>query len=119
MDGWGLPQNVLTQPRVVNRAIPSSGSLPTSDPTAKANAHGIVPLSGCVAVEVSAACTLTIFTYSPMSKTWLNPGSASSSYQKTFSAAGWDYFVCPPGYLFYIKSGTSSITAYTDGDPVS
>lgn len=69
-------------------------------------------------VEVSATCTLTIYVWSEMSDTWVNPSSSSASYQKTFAAAGMDFFEAPVGALFYIKSSAGSITAYTSGDTV-
>lgn len=106
-----FPEPNYTQPGIVNRSL---GTLATGNPAAKGDAIGKVPEYACVAIEVSAACTITIFTWSPMTQTWLNPGSATASYQKTFTAAGWDYFILPPQTLFALKSDTGSIKAYTD-----
>lgn len=103
------PQPVFTQPEMPQVSV---GTLRTSDPTTKLHALGRVPASSCVAVEVNKACIITIFTYSNNQGAWLNPASSSASFQKTFTAAGWDYFVCPPGSLFSLKSDTASTTCY-------
>lgn len=101
-------------------ATRSLGILPLTlaPPTARYQAHGRVGLYGTVSVQVSGACVVTLWCYSPASNTWVNPGSASSSYQKTFTGAGMDYFSVRPGTLFYITSDTGSITGYTDGDAI-
>lgn len=109
------PQPVFTQPEMPSRAL---STLATADPTVVGDAIGRVPENSCVAVEVNKACVITIFTWMPTSGTWKNPGSAASSYQKTFTAAGWDYFVCPPGAKFALKSDTASTTAWTSAPAV-
>ena len=113
----GLPQPVFTQPGMPSRSI---GTLPTTDPSGNPllNAHGRVKEAACVSVEVSGACTLTLFVFSPGSNSWINPSSSTASYQKTFTGAGMDYFVAPPGAFFYLKSSAGSITCYTDGATV-
>lgn len=104
------------------RTLNGGSALPTSAPTsgtlenkpAIAEAHGRVGGRGSVTIEVSGACVLTVYCYSPASKNWRLPSSASSGYQKTFGAAGWDYFQMEPGTLFFIKSDTGSISGWTD-----
>lgn len=111
-----LPQNVLTQPEIPFRALPGAGTMPTSTPTtAPVNSsyyHGVVPESGCVSVQVGASCIVEIYVWMPATKTWVHPGSASASYQKTFTEACFDYFVAPPGLRFYLKSDTADIATY-------
>lgn len=99
----------------------SIGVLPTTGPTgqtlqaAKLEADGKVGPLGIVSVEVDGACTLTLWIWCPGSQKWRNPGSASSSYQKTFSAAGYDFFVAHPGSLFSLSVASGTINAWTDG----
>jgi hypothetical protein len=70
-------------------------------------------------IQVNGACAVTLYLWSPASGGWVLPSSASASYQKTFAAAGMDYFTAPPGALFFIKSDTGSITGYTDAPAAS
>lgn len=97
-----------------------SAAMPTTDPVgvsveaALREAHGKVSDGGTVTVEVSGACTVSIFTFSPASNSWKNPGANATSYQKTFTGAGKDYFVVRPGTLVYLKSSAGTITFYTD-----
>lgn len=110
-----FPEAVFT---AVGTASRSLGTLPTAAPTRKVDAHGRASLYGHVVVEVSGACIVTIHLWSPASNSWVKPGSASSSYQKTFTGAGMDFFAVRPGTLFFIQSDTGSITGYTDGEPI-
>lgn len=96
------------------------GTLPLTlaPPTARYQAQGRVGDYGTVTVEVSGACVVTLWCFSPASNSWINPGSATSSYQKTFTGAGMDFFAVRPDTLFYITSDTGSITGYTDGEAI-
>lgn len=100
--------------------VRSHGNMPTGNPAgvsieaALAEAHGKVSDGGTVTVEVAGGCTVSLFTFSPASNTWKNPGASATSYQKVFGAAGKDYFVVRPGTLVYLKSDTGSIAFYTD-----
>lgn len=117
-----MVQHVITAAGEATTAL--SPALGTSDPTATTlakaltEAHGRVGDNGTVTVEVSGACTVTIYTYGPGSNTWKPPGASSSAYQKVFSAAGKDYFVASPGALFFLKSDTGSLYCWTDRAPV-
>lgn len=101
-------------------ATRSLGVLPlTASPPANIarSAQGRVGDYGTVTIQVSGACVVTLWCWSPATSSWINPGSATSSYQKTFTGAGMDFFTVRPGTLFYISSDVGSITGYTDGLP--
>lgn len=101
----------------------SLGTLPTGDPASTTDRHGPTASlgrakdGGRVLIEVNGACVLTLRLWSPLTSTWRYPASASSGYQKTFTAAGMDYFDIPPGAHFHLKSDTGSITGYADALP--
>lgn len=108
----GLPQPVYTQAQMPTRSL---GILSQSTPTVISQALGKVPDYAAVMVQVDGACAVTLYLWSPAGNGgWVLPSSASASYQKTFAAAGMDYFTAPPGALFALKSDTGSITGYTD-----
>lgn len=93
----------------------SLGELPAADPSATSAPHGKAGPDGVVTIEVSAACVVTIFVKSERgSGNWVLPGSSSASYQKTFAAAGLDYFVLKPGTKFFVRIDSGTITGYTD-----
>lgn len=112
--GLGLPQDTRALLRLPNRSL---GTLPSASPTVKGDAHGIVSDGNTVMVEVSGACTINIFLWSPISGAWRLPGSASSQYQKIFAAAGMDYFTAPSGARFYIQASSGTVTGYVDAQP--
>lgn len=111
--------NVTIQGQEMPRT--AHGNLPTSDPAsttyqaAVGEAHGRVPENEQVCVEVGDAGTVTIFIYSPASNNWRKPGSATSSHQKTFAAAGFDYFSAPRNALFYVRVNTGTVPFWTNG----
>jgi hypothetical protein len=109
----GLPQPTVQQICMPNPSR-AALSLTTTAPTVIGNAHGKVLVYGSVMVEVDTGCTVTIYLWSHASNSWVLPSSASASYQKTFAGAGMDYFLAPPGALFYLKLSASTATAYTD-----
>lgn len=113
----GLVETIIA-PHLPNRQV-GSGSLPTSAPTGndvnlKVMRHGVVPISGRCSIEVSGTCIITLWVFSPASKTWIKFGASSSDYQKSFSGAGADYFGMDPGASIFFQSDTGSITGYTD-----
>lgn len=100
----------------------SAGTLPTTAPTfptvLPTAAHGRMPDTGCLMVEVNKACIISIYIFMPTSSKWKYPGSNSAQYQKTFSEVdgGFDFFEAPPGAKYYLVSDTASTTAYVS-DP--
>jgi hypothetical protein len=108
---WDRPQPTYTRLDLPTYSI---GELPQTDPTVIGDAHGKSRDGGRVSVDISGACTLTLFVWSPAAAAWRYPSSAAASYQKTFAAAGMDYFDVPEGALFYIKASAGSITCYAD-----
>jgi hypothetical protein len=76
--------------------------------------QGYVPWDGIVTIEVDGACTVTLWLFSKATLTWINPGAAATAYQKTFSAAGMDYFTAKPGELFQITQGATTVHGYTN-----
>lgn len=115
--------------RTAGYQMPKSGSdvtLNTTTPTspalglpgAKTEAHGRVPDSGAVTVEVDGACTVSIYVYSLASNKWRLPGADSASYQKVFAGAGYDFFQAPPGALFRLVVASGTVAAWHSGDAV-
>ena len=109
------PQPTFTQPELPSRQITAT-TLPTTAPTNKFTdvPHGRVNANAVVGIEVSGACTLSIYILSPMSCNWVPAGSSPLEYQKTFTGAAIDCFGAPPNAPFFIRSDTGGITAYTD-----
>lgn len=114
--GLSLPQTIMQAPEnLPYRALsaPVDTTAPTTATKGRRDGHGVVPDSGIVCVEVDAACVLSIYTYMhTSSKSWLPPGSNSDSYQKTFAAAGYDYFVATPGSVFYLVVASGTVNAW-------
>ena len=77
---------------------------------------GVVPPNGIITIEVDRACIVQINLFTKFTLMWLPPGSGSSSYQKTFTQRGFDFFIAKPGELFYMTTDTASVAAATDGD---
>jgi hypothetical protein len=124
----GLPQPTFTQLGLPSRALLSTaypdslpvagGTLPVATtPTVKADAHGKAKDGGRVMVEVDGAGTVTLRVWSPSSGAWRYPSSSSGSYQKTFAAAGMDYFDVPPGSLFHLTVDAGTVKCWIDADP--
>lgn len=107
----GLAQDTKAALNMPNRSL---GTLPSAAPTLVTEAQGRVNVGNTVMVEVSGACTINIYLWSEISKTWRLPGSSSSQYQKVFAAAGIDYFTAPAGAKFYIQASAGTVTGYTD-----
>lgn len=107
----GLAQDTKAVLRMPDRSL---GTLPSGAPTLVTDAQGRVNVGNTVMLEVSGACTVNIFLWSPISGAWRYPGSASSQYQKVFAAAGIDYFTAPAGAKFYIQASAGTVTGYTD-----
>lgn len=127
------PQPVYTAAEVPNKQLAAStsmvgasnnvaGTLPTGAPTLvntntvqlEKEAHGRVPDCGLVTVEVSGACTVTLWIFSPASGNWRNPGVSGSVYTKVFTGAAMDYFVAAPGSYVYLQSSAGSINCWTN-----
>lgn len=112
---WSRPNPTYTR---MDLPMYSIGTLPTASPTLLGHAHGRARDGGRVLIQVSGACTVTVYVWAPAgSGAWLTPSSASSSYQKTFAAAAMDFFDIPEGSLFYLKVDAGTITCYADCDP--
>lgn len=114
--GLGLPQATKTHLCLPNRSL---GTLPSGAPSVVGDAQGKVGDGNTVMVEVSDACTINVFIWSPASGAWRYPGSAASQYQKVFAAAGMDYFTAPAGARFYIQASAGTVTGYTDGAAIT
>ena len=106
-----LPQATFAKTGLPRRSL---GTLPAADPTVIGDTQGLVPDYGTVQIEVSAACTASVFIWSPATKAWRHPSSASASYQKVFSEAVFDYLAAPPGARFFVRVATGTVTGYTD-----
>jgi len=103
----------------------TDGKIPTSSPaTRKDVAHGRIPISGVLTVEVSdpsADASVTLKIWSVMQSKWVNPGSTSTNFSKSFLAANnesFDYFTGPAGALYYLQSTVADIQAWDNGDAV-
>lgn len=110
----GLAQDTKAALNMPNRSL---GTLPSGAPTLESQAQGRVNVGNTVMVEVSGACTINIYLWSPTSGAWRLPGSASSQYQKVFTAGGIDYFTAPANAKFYIQAASGTVTGYTDAIP--
>lgn len=114
-----FPQPVTQMADLPSRSL---GTLPTSAPShptvLPSAAHGKMPDTACLMVEVNKACIISIYIFMPTTNTWKYPGSNSAQYQKTFSevGGGFDFFEAPAGARFYLVSDTASTTAYVS-DP--
>lgn len=97
----------------------SLGTLPTSAPTdttfpsAKATAHGVMPSSGYVTLQVSAACDIDFYIFSMASNTWVLGGGTTGRSRISYSGAAMDDFKGPPGALVYFVASAGSKTGYT------
>lgn len=112
--------------RLAHKALNATdGKIPTSSPAARKDvAHGRIPISGTLTVEVSdpsADASVSLKIWSHMQNKWVNPGSSSSNFSKTFLAANnesYDYFTGAAGALYYLQSTVADIYAWDNGDAV-
>lgn len=110
---WNRPNPTYTRMELPSYSI---GTITNTTPTLLSEAQGRAREGGRVMFQVSGAATITLYLWAPATSTWMVPSSSSASYQKTFAAAGMDYFDAPEGARFYLKA-SSSVTCYADCDP--
>lgn len=99
--------------------------LPIADPTAtnfqtaRNEAHGCIPESSWVTIEVDGACDITMFVFSRASNTWVLAGGTSARHKIACVAAAEDDFRGPAGQMVYFKSSTGDINGFTSARPVN
>lgn len=96
----------------------SIGTLPTGAPSTLSDAHGRVGDAPRVNVDISGACTLTLYVWNPYATAgagaWRLASATSSGYQIVFADAGMDFFDAPPHAFIYLRSSAGSITCLAD-----
>lgn len=104
----------------VGVAPPVALPLTSSTPTLRTQAHGKVKDHPRVVIDVDGACTVTVRVWSEGPQAWRYPAASSTNYQKTFAAAGWDYFELPVGSLFHLSVDSGTVLCYADCErPIS
>lgn len=122
---FGLPMATLKGLKMPDYPADTTGvTLNANAPTdgsyqaAADQAHGKIPVSGAVMVEVADACTVNLYIYSVVSQKWRLAGAGTGSYQKVFAAGGIDYFEGPVNALFKLVVSADTHNAWHSGDPV-
>ena len=98
--------------------LPDTAGAP---PTLPSQSMGNISDMGAVSVMVNQACTITIWYYNKVTRTWRPGGIAATDYALAFAhpLGGIGYFNLPAGARFYLTSDTASTICYHDGEPIT